>query len=83
MPLRRFARESDAFYGVYEPATRTIYANGVPSAAAGVDALLDAILQMDRRLHEAPPPPQPVRRKGAILAGIVNMRTVHMYPAEW
>jgi hypothetical protein len=57
------ARGSDAFYGVYEPATRTIYANGVPSTAAGVGALLDAILQMDRELHEAPPLPQPVGRK--------------------
>jgi hypothetical protein len=57
------ARGSDAFYGVYEPATRTLYTNGVPSTAAGVGALLDAILQMDRGLREAPPPPEPLRRK--------------------
>jgi hypothetical protein len=63
------ARESVAFYGVYEPATRTIYANGVPSNAAGVGAQLDAILQMDRGLHEAPPPPQHVRRKTRLTLG--------------
>ncbi len=40
----RHSRDSEAFYGVYEPATRTIYTNGVPSTAACVDALLDAIL---------------------------------------
>jgi hypothetical protein len=59
------ARRSDDFYGVYEPGTRTIFANGVPSTAAGVGALLDAVLQMDRSLREAPtpPPPQPDRNR--------------------
>lgn len=50
------ARGSDAFYGVYEPGTRTVYVNDVPSSAAGVGALLDAILQIDRGLKDASPP---------------------------
>ncbi len=36
---------------------------GVPSTAAGVGALLDAILQMDRVQLDAPPPPEPVHKK--------------------
>jgi hypothetical protein len=59
----RPARSSEAFYGVYEPGTRTIYANGVPSTAAGVGALLDAILQIDCRLPEAPSLSEPVRER--------------------
>jgi len=54
---------SEPFYGVYEPGTRTIYTNGVPSTVAGVGALLDAILQMDRGLQDAPPPPEPGRSR--------------------
>jgi hypothetical protein len=54
---------SEPFYGVYEPGTRTIYANGVPTSTAGVGALLDAVLQMDRRLKEAPPPLKSIPRK--------------------
>ncbi len=34
----------EPFYGVYEPGTRTAYVNDVPSSAAGVGALLDALL---------------------------------------
>ena len=45
---------SEPFYGVYEPGTRTVYVNDVPSSAAGVGALLDAILQIDRDMREAP-----------------------------
>ena len=56
------ARVSEPFYGVYEPATRTVYVNDVPSSAAGVGALLDAILQIDRGLKDAPPPLESVRR---------------------
>jgi hypothetical protein len=44
----RRSRASESFYGVYEPGTRTIYASGVPSTAAGVGALLDAVLRLDR-----------------------------------
>jgi hypothetical protein len=40
------SRGSEPFYGVYEPATCTIYVKDVPSGAAGVGALLDAILQL-------------------------------------
>jgi hypothetical protein len=50
------SRGSDAFYGVYEPGTRTVYVNDVPSSAAGVGALLDAILRIDRTLQDAPSP---------------------------
>jgi hypothetical protein len=57
------SRGSEPFYGVYEPGTRTLYASGVPSTAAGVGALLDAILQMDRGLHDAPLPPEPARQR--------------------
>jgi len=47
------SRGSEPFYGVYEPGTRTVYVNDVPSSAAGVGALLDAILQIDRGLDDA------------------------------
>jgi hypothetical protein len=50
------SRGSDAFYGVYEPGTRTVYVNDVPSSAAGVGALLDAILRIDRTFQDAPSP---------------------------
>jgi hypothetical protein len=51
------SRGSEPFYGVYAPRTRAVYVNG----AAGVGALLDAILQIDHRLKDAPPPPEPIR----------------------
>ncbi len=57
------ARAGEPFYGVYEPGTRTVYVNDVPSSAAGVGALLDAILQIDRDIQEAPAPLEPVRRR--------------------
>ena len=50
------SRGSDAFYGVYEPGSRTVYVNDVPSSAAGVGALLDAILRIDRTFQDAPSP---------------------------
>ena len=43
-------------FGVYEPGTRTIYTNGIPSTAAGVERLLDAIVQLDRERWDAPSP---------------------------
>ena len=52
---------SEPFYGVYEPGTRTVYVNDVPSSAAGLGGLLDAILQIDRQLKAASPPPEPIR----------------------
>ncbi len=51
----------EPFYGVYEPSTRTVYVNDVPSSAAGVGALLDAILQIDRDLDAAPSISEPMR----------------------
>lgn len=53
----------ESFYGVYEPSTRTVYVSGTPSSAAGVGALLDAVLQIDRGLEAAPAPPEPARRR--------------------
>lgn len=56
------SRRCEPLYGVYEPGSRTVYVNGVPSSAAGVGRLLDAILQLDRELVAAPLPSEPVRR---------------------
>ena len=53
----------EPFYGVYEPGTRTVYASGIPSSAAGVGALLDAVLQIDRGLTDAPAQLEPTRRR--------------------
>jgi len=58
----RHPHAGEPFYGVYEPGTRTVYVNDVPSSAAGVGALLDALLQIDRGLQEAPAPLEPVCR---------------------
>jgi hypothetical protein len=58
----RGARDDGPLFGIYEPGRRTVYTNGIPSTAAGVGRLLDVILQLDRKLTDAPPPPQPVRR---------------------
>ncbi len=44
----------ESFHGVFEPATRTVYVNRVPSSAAGVGALIDAIVHMDRTLNDVP-----------------------------
>jgi hypothetical protein len=44
----------EAFHAAYDPITRTVYAEGVPSRAGGAGALLDAILQIDRVLKNAP-----------------------------
>jgi len=54
---------SEPFYGVYEPGTRTVYVNDVPSSAAGVGALLDALLQIDRGLKDAPALLEPIRKR--------------------
>ncbi len=50
------SRGSDAFYGVYEPGSRTVYVDDVPSSAAGVGALLDAILRIDRTFQDIASP---------------------------
>jgi len=58
----RHPSAGEPFYGVYEPGTRTVYVNDVPSSAAGVRALLDALLQIDRGLKETLTPLEPVCR---------------------
>src|SRR5512135_864868 len=37
-------------YAVYDPITRSVYTDGVPSTAEGAGALLDAVLSIDRML---------------------------------
>ena len=59
---RNGSRDGGPLFGIYEPGTRTVYANGVPSTVAGMGRLLDAILQLDRELTDAPPLSEPVRR---------------------
>lgn len=60
---RRSALHDDGpVFGVYEPGTRIIYTSGIPSTAAGVGRLLDAVLQSDREQATAPLSFQPVRR---------------------
>jgi hypothetical protein len=54
--------DDDPMFGVYEPSTRTIYTSGIPSSAAGVGRLLDAVLQFDREQGMAPSPSQAIRR---------------------
>jgi hypothetical protein len=51
-------------FGIYEPDTRTIYTSGIPSTAAGVGRLLDAVLQLDRE-RLAMPSPQDAAREPA------------------
>ncbi len=46
----RLPRGREPLYAVYDPTTRTVYADGVPSSAEGVGALLDAVLSLDRPL---------------------------------
>lgn len=48
----RRQRADDPLFGVFEPGTRTVYVNGLPSTARAAGALLDAILQMDRTSNE-------------------------------
>jgi hypothetical protein len=51
-------------HGIYDPITRTVYVDGVPSSAGGAGALLDAILHMDRASKDDPSPlPSPSSRK--------------------
>ncbi|GAA6614920.1 hypothetical protein [Scytonema sp. NUACC26] len=51
---RRKADSGKPFPVVYDPLTRTVYANGVPSTAAGVGMLLDAVLHADHALNDTP-----------------------------
>ena len=59
---RNGSRDGDPLFGVYEPGTRTIYTNRIPSTAAGVGRLLDAILQLDRERTDSPLLSKPVQR---------------------
>jgi hypothetical protein len=43
-------RAREPLYAVYDPITRTVYADSVPSTGEGAEALLDAILSIDRTL---------------------------------
>jgi hypothetical protein len=45
-------RADDPLIAVFEPGTRTVYVNGLPSTTRAAGALLDAILQMDRPSEE-------------------------------
>ena len=58
---RRNAWEDGPPFAFYEPGTRTIYSSGVPSTAAGVGRLLDAVLRFDRELAAPPSQPEPDR----------------------
>ena len=51
---RRKADSGEPFLSVYDPLTRTVYANGIPSTAAGAGMLLDAVLHADRALNDNP-----------------------------
>jgi hypothetical protein len=52
----RYPRDREPLYGIYEPRTRTVYVNDVPSDAHGGGALLDAILSMDCTGMDGPSP---------------------------
>ena len=45
---RSASRDGEPVFGIYEPGIRTIYASGIPSTAAGMGRLLDAILRLGR-----------------------------------
>ena len=57
--VSRSGRDDEPLFGVYEPSTRTIFTNGVPSTLAGMGRLLDAVLQLDCRPVKPLPPPDP------------------------
>lgn len=42
-------RVRESWHAVYDPLTRTVYADGMPSSAGEAGALLDAILSMERK----------------------------------
>ena len=45
-------RAREPLYAVYDPITRTVYADSVPSTDEGAGALLDAVLSIDRTLGQ-------------------------------
>ena len=56
-------REEEPLFGVYEPNTRTIFTNGVPSTLTGVGRLLDAVVHLDGELARVPAQPAPTRTR--------------------
>ena len=60
-PGRGGAWEDEGLFGVYEPATHTIYTSDIPSTLAGVGRLLDAVLRLDREQAEMPSRPEAAR----------------------
>jgi hypothetical protein len=42
-------RVREPWHAVYDPSTRTVYADGMPSSAGQAGALLDALLAMERK----------------------------------
>jgi hypothetical protein len=52
---KRPSRDRESFSAMYDPSTRAIYADGMPSTAGGAAALLDAVLSIDRGRGEVPP----------------------------
>ena len=59
---RSASRDGEPMFGIYEPSTRTVYTNGIPSTASGVGRLLDAILRLDREQSGMPPSPDTARK---------------------
>lgn len=56
------SRDGKPVFGIYEPGTRTVYTNGIPSTAAGVGRLLDAVFQLDRERSGTPSPLDAARK---------------------
>ena len=50
----RRSRTGEPFFGVFDPGTRGIHANGIPSGAAGVGALPGTGPRLDRASRDEP-----------------------------
>ena len=71
----RYPYHDESAYGVYEPGTRTLYTSGIPASAAGMGALLDAVLRIDRSQDGEPSWPSPTMdRAEPPLAPVGNNR---------
>lgn len=51
----------DTFRGVYDPGSRTIFTDGIPTTSDAIGRLLDAVLQLDRLAAEPPLVPAPTQ----------------------
>jgi hypothetical protein len=67
-------RGRPSFCGLYEPSTRTIYVDGLPTNARAAGALLDAVLHIDRTLTNAAP--------SEPLGGVASETKPHLEPAK-